>query len=124
MKYGALAGWGIVIYAIMYLTWSIFVQYGFNIGILPRVISLLTLIAITTIAARSLRALSWKDILPYSAFWLLEIIALDILLSVPYTGWALFSDWNIWVGYALVVFVPLLAPLARRHTQVPPDSRI
>jgi hypothetical protein len=110
MKYGALIGWGIGIYAVMFLVWSGFVTYGFVEGVLPRIVSLLTLITVSIVAGRALHLVNWKDVLPYSATWVVVVIIADVVLSVPFTGWALFSDWNVWVGYALVLLVPLLAP--------------
>lgn len=116
MKYDALIGWGIIIYAIMFLVWSGFVTYGFVEGIAPRIAGLITLVAIALYAGRSLTLASWKDILPYSVAWTLIVIAGDMILSVPFTGWMLFADWNVWVGYTLVLVVPLLAPSTRgRH---------
>ncbi len=122
MKYGALFGWGIVIYAIMFLSWSAFVLYGFSEGMLPRLAGLLVLIVMATIAGYSLRKYNWRDILPYSIFWLAEVILLDIVMSVPYTGWALFSDANIWVGYALVVLVPLFVPFVHIQSHDHPEN--
>ncbi len=116
MKYGALVGWGIVIYAIMYLTWSGFILYGFVEGLLPRLASLAVLIALATIAGRSLHLHTWKDVLPYSVAWVLTIALLDAIFSVPYSGWQLYADWNVWVGYCLVLLVPLFGPYTRpRH---------
>ncbi len=113
MKIGALIGWGIVIYAIMYLLWAGMVMHGFTQGIAPRILSLVILIATATIAGRSLRFHSWKDILPYSIAWTIIVAALDGLYSVPFAGWQLYTDWNIWVGYLLVACVPLFAPYTR-----------
>ena len=107
-----------MIYAVMYLAWSGFVLYGFTSGILPRLLALLVLIITATIAGRSLAFSSWKDILPYSVGWLIVIALLDAVFSVPYAGWQLYTDWNVWVGYALVCAVPLLAPYTKsiRHS--------
>lgn len=114
MRLGALLGWGIVMYAIVFLLWSAFTIYGFVDGIAPRLAGLFVLIAVALLAGRSLRYSSWKDILPYSVVWTIEVAVLDIVLSVPFTGWGLFLDWNVWVGYSMVVLVPLFAPLSRR----------
>ncbi len=114
MKYSAFVSWGIVMYAIMFLLWSGFVVYGFVEGVAPRLVGLTVLIVLATVAGRSLRFHRWQDILPYSLSWVAVVAILDIILTVPFTGWALFSDWNIWVGYALIAFVPLLAPLLNR----------
>ena len=111
MKFGALIGWGIVIYAIMYLAWAGMVMHGFTQGPVPRIVSLCILIALSTIAGRSLRYHSWTDILPYSISWFVVIALLDMIYSVPFAGWALYTDWNLWVGYLLVICIPLLSPL-------------
>jgi hypothetical protein len=116
MKYTSVFSWGIVIYAVMYLAWSGFVLYGFVAGLLPRLLGLFVLIAIATIAGRSLKFYSWKDVLPYSIAWAVIVALLDAVFSVPYAGWQLYADWNVWVGYALVCAIPLLAPYTRsRH---------
>ena len=116
VKYGPLVGWGFVIYATMFIAWSGFVMYGFTEGVLPRFAGLAVLVGVATIAGRSLRFHTWTDALPYSLFWAVEVALLDIVFSVPFTGWQLFFDWNIWVGYILVVCVPLLAPYTRAIT--------
>ena len=107
MKYSKLFGWGIVIYAVMYLTWSFFVAYGFVGGIIPRLVSLAALLAVTVIAARSLHFSAWKDILPYSIAWAVMIALLDGVLVAPYAGWKIYSELGVWLGYAVVVIAPL-----------------
>ena len=113
MKYGSLIGWGIVIYSIIFLVWYGLLLHGIT-GTFARVLLLLTLIVVATIAGRSLRFNSPKDILPYSLCWMIIVALLDAAYSVPSAGWQLYGDWNVWVGYALVVVVPLLAPYTRR----------
>lgn len=109
LKLGLLFGWGIVIYAVMFLLWSAFVTYGFVLGWAPRVIGLLVLIITTVAAGRTLRANSWHDILPYSLSWGVMMALLDGLMSVPLAGWQVFADWNVWFGYAVVAVGPFLA---------------
>lgn len=116
MKYGVYLGWGIVIYAVMFLLWSGFVTYGFAGNIVSRLLGLAVLITVATIAGRSLRLHAWHDILPYSLAWAIVVGLLDMVLSVPFGGWQIYADWNIWIGYVLVALVPLFAPLTRRMT--------
>lgn len=116
MKWGALFGWGITIYAVMYLVWSGFILYGFIEGGLPKILGLVVLVTLSIIAGRALRVHGWHDVLPYSVCWAITIALLDAVFSVPYSGWQLYADWNVWVGYLLVGIVPLLAPYTRaRH---------
>lgn len=117
MKYGALFGWGIVIYAIMSLAWSGLVIYGLVGMYFSVIVRLLILIGVTTIAGRSLRFHSWLDILPYSVCWALTMGLLDAVYAVPFATWSLYADWSVWVGYALVAIVPLFSPLLLRRGQ-------
>ncbi|MBI5457273.1 hypothetical protein HY971_00920 [Candidatus Kaiserbacteria bacterium] len=106
-----LIGWGIVIYAVMSLAWSGLVIYGLAGGLSSLIFRLSILILVTTIAGRSLRLHSWIDVLPYSLFWALSMGVLDAVYAVPFSGWVLYADWSLWVGYGLVAIVPLFTPL-------------
>ena len=121
MQWGALVGWGVAIYAVMYLSWNGLVINQFSTGVLPRLIELLILVILALLAGRSLRFQSWTDILPYSICWAIIMGLLDIIYSVPFGGWQIYTDWNLWVGYALVVILPLFAPLTRRTHHEPAD---
>ncbi len=112
MKFSSLS-WGVVLYAIMYLVWAGLVLYGFAGGIGARIFSLVVLIALSAYAGRSLRMNGWRDVFPYSIVWMLTIIVLDAVFTVPYSGWGLYADPNVWVGYLLVLFVPIVAISAR-----------
>ena len=102
-----LFGWGVVIYSVIYLTWSGLVIYGLQNELYSRLISITVLIVISALAGRSLHTNSWKDILPYSLAWAAIVAAIDGLLAVPYAGWAIYSDLGVWVSYILVAVVPL-----------------
>lgn len=106
-------GWGVTIYAVMYLAWSGLVIYGYSLGMLSLVIRLAILFGITTIAARALRLSDWKDIIPYSVLWALVAVVLDAIYLVPFTGWSLYGSWSVWLGYALIVVFPLVRPYLR-----------
>lgn len=106
-------GWGVAIYAVMYLVWSGLVIYGFSLGTLSLIVRLAILFGITTLAARSLRLIDWKDILPYSVLWAVTAIVLDAVYLVPFTGWTLYSAWSVWLGYAFIVVFPLIRPYIR-----------
>ena len=113
LKYRSLFGWGISIYAIMYLLWSGFATYGFIHGTAPHIVALVVLLVVAGIAGSSLHLASWKDILPYSIAWALMMGLLDAVYTVPYSNWTIYADWNLWVGYSLVAIVPLLTPFLR-----------
>lgn len=118
------AGWGILIYAVMYLVWSGLVIYGLSLGLLSLAIRIITLALMTTIAARSLRRTDWKDILPFSISWAIAAAILDAVFLVPFSGWELYASWSVWVGYALVAIVPLLTSLFSRRRGAPTNPRL
>ena len=115
MKYLSRLSWGIVIYAILYLFSNGLSIYGRAGGISSVLARLIVLVIIATIAGRSLRFNSWKDILPYSIFWAFTVLALDAVFTLPFSSVAMYSNWNLWIGYALVMLLPLAAPLTRSH---------
>jgi len=105
--------WGIVIYAVMHLASTALVQYGIVEGYAPRLIGFLVLLCVTWAASRALSERHPLDVLPYSIGWAVIVVLLDAVFAVPYTGWILYQDWNVWVGYALVVVMPPLMKASR-----------
>jgi hypothetical protein len=60
-------------------------------------------------AGRNLRLKSVSETLKYSATWIVIGILLDMVVTVPFTGWGIFAQWNVWLGYFLVLTAPILA---------------
>lgn len=116
VKWGAVFGWGVAIYAVNFLTWSILVIYGIIDGPLPAIVLTATLVTTLTLARRSLSYRDWRDVLPYTIGWLFIVFIFDLICAVPVSGWGIWNDWHIWVGYALIIAVPLVvsAPPRRR----------
>ena len=108
MNLQRLFGWGLTIYAIVYLVWSALVVNGLSNTVVARALMLGTLIAVVTIATRHLRVATERDGIPYALGWVLIVAVLDAVFAVPHSGLALYADWNVWVGYLLVLFVPLI----------------
>ena len=102
-----IVGWAVVIYAIMFLAWTGFVIYGYGATVTGHIGSLIVLIAVTTIAARSIGAQSYQEMFRYSLAWGIVVAILDSFFVVPFSGWTIYADWNVWLGYGLVVLVPL-----------------
>lgn len=106
---GKLFGWAIVLYAVMHLLWSGFILYGIAGTALGWIVSVATLVILCTIASTSLRFDSWKDVLPYSIFWAGATAFFDLIFSVPISGWEVYSEPGVLLGYVLVAIVPALA---------------
>lgn len=101
-------GWGIVVYAIMYLAWSGLVIYGLSLGMFSLLVRIAVLVAITGIAVSSMRLMNWKDVFAYSFIWAVVAMIGDALFLVPFTGWGLYASWSVWLGYSLIILAPVL----------------
>lgn len=119
MKYGALFGWGIVIYAILALVSSSLVMYGFMGTLGGNILTLVAFVIVALVAGHALRFHSWKDILPYSLGWMCIMIALDAVFYVPLIGWELYTSLNSWFWYGLVACVPLFASKMKSSPEAP-----
>lgn len=116
MKYGALFGWGFVIYAVMYLVGSGLLIYGLGATILSVAAKLGVLVAVASIAGRSLRLPNWKDVVPYSVGWAVIALLLDAVFWVPFAGILMYASLGVWAGYILLAAVPIIAVRMPRRT--------
>ena len=110
MRYGALFGWGIVLYAVMFLAWAGIVVYGPLLGYATWGLQAFVLLVVPLIVGTQLRLPHWSDIIPYSIGWAVLVACLDAVFAVPFVGWGLYMNLAVWVGYVAVVLVPLFAP--------------
>jgi hypothetical protein len=116
MDLGARIGWGIVIYAVVFLVWTGTGIYGFTQGVEPYIAELLALIIVCLWAGSELKFRTWKDIFPYSFGWAVIAVALDALYVVPLQGWGWYEQWATWISYALIALLPLLSVYLRKKT--------
>lgn len=119
MDLGARIGWGIVIYAIVFLVWAGTGIYGWTQGGATYAAQLIALTVVCTWAGSQLKFRQWKDIVPYSIGWAIIFVALDSIFVVPLQGWGWYGEWWAWTTYVLVAVLPLLAPRLRRKTPTP-----
>lgn len=120
MKWGRLCGWGIVIYAIGMLVWIALLTWKVGEVSGARELVYLAVGITAIIAGRTLQLSQWKDILPYSLFWMAEMIVLDGFIMVPQYGLVVYQDASAWIVYGIVAIAPLLAPHFRRSYDLPP----
>lgn len=58
------------------------------------------------IATNYVKPSSWKEGLKYGAVWVVILVILDLILTVPFTGSGYFSDWRSYVPYVLTLIIP------------------
>jgi len=115
MDYEKVFGWGVAIYAIMFLFWSTIIVYGIADGLVSSIAGLVVLIFLMYRAGRALKAHAWPTALPYAIGWIVTVAALDSIVSVPFAGWGIFLDPNLWISYAVILIVPLLTTEQMAH---------
>tara|TARA_B100000315_G_C14319694_1_gene470207 strand:+ start:80 stop:418 length:339 start_codon:yes stop_codon:yes gene_type:complete len=108
MNYKKLFGLGALIWISAYITASLFVAYKAVDALPAKIIIPIVIGIVAYFAGKNLKLKSIKKILPYSIGWLVIGLILDVIMTVPFTGWAIFAQWNLWVGYALILSIPLL----------------
>lgn len=109
MNYKKLFGFGALIWVVAYIVATGFVAYGKSHSITAGVVVVIAVAIAAFLAGRNLGLGARKEIIKYSAGWVIIGLILDAIFTVPFTGWALFKTWDIWLGYLLILSAPLLA---------------
>ena len=107
MNYKKLFGYGILIYVALFVYWSALIAYGAEQGIISQIVSLIIIAALACFAGHKLETKSVNKIIRYSVGWTVIVALLDVLFTVPFTGWEVFNEWSVWVGYAIILLIPL-----------------
>jgi hypothetical protein len=114
-------GWAVVIYAVVNLAASGLALYQ-TADAYPtatHIVILAVLIFTLILAGRSLRLHDWHDILQYSLWWAFICAIIDGVYVVPFAGSQIYMDPNLWIGYGLVITVPLIVPYRVKIYQEP-----
>ncbi len=69
-------------------------------------VSLAILISGLYIATNSIKPTNTNEGLKLGMIWLIILIILDVILTVPFTGPEFFSSWHPYVSYLLAVAIP------------------
>ena len=98
--------YGTVIWATMFIVTSIVVGYGFGDWTKYGIMWFFSILA-TWIVATRLRINNFKTAFYYGLIFIVLGLILDLLISVRFTGMAIFSAFDYWVGYGLTLLTVL-----------------
>ncbi|KKP88791.1 MAG: hypothetical protein UR93_C0008G0020 [Berkelbacteria bacterium GW2011_GWA2_35_9] len=98
--------YGAVIWATMFIVASIVVGYGFGDWTKYGIMWLFS-IAFSWIIATRLKINDIKTAFYYGLIFVVLGVILDLLISVRFTGTAIFSSFDYWVGYGLTFLTVL-----------------
>jgi len=109
MNYKKLIGFGILLWIIAFVIASVFV----GAKAIDSIVAKITIPLVVGIAAffvgKNLKLKSITETLKYSGSWIMIGVLLDMVVTVPFTGWGIFAEWNVWLGYLFVLTAPILA---------------
>lgn len=128
MNYKKIFGYGAAVWATAYITATVLMVYGMFDNVMAKAILVLIVAGAAYLAGRSLNLDSIISILKYSVVWLIMAAILDTVITVPFAGWGLFTQWNIWLGYTAILLMPLAGiskgQMSQSSTQPPIQSSI
>ncbi len=101
--------YGVALYVVMFMYWSVLVGFGVGEALWGWILGYVVLAVAVGMAAKALGTTAKGEIIKYSAAWVIIMAALDALISVRFTGWGMFAMWQTYLGYAIVLLLPLSA---------------
>lgn len=99
--------YGFLIWAMTYLAATTLAAYSLAETAWAEPVIMLISIALSALAGSWLNQPTNLRVLGYSLSWAVISFVLDVILSVPFTGWELFQTWYYWVGKIAVIAIPL-----------------
>ncbi len=100
---------GASIWAIIFIVISALIGFGANVqNATTDLISVVVIGLLVLLLTRQLEISSKKQALQYAFGWVVTMVLLDMIITVRFTGWEIFSQWTVIVGYLLVLILPVL----------------
>lgn len=103
MDYKKLVGYGVGLYVVMFIYWSLLVAFGAGEASWGWYLGFVVTAVAAHYAGSKLGTKDLKDLLKYAVAWVVIMLALDAAISVRFTGWELFSGWQVYIGYAVLL---------------------
>lgn len=103
-------GFGILIWVIAFMVVSAFIAFKAPTSGLPvKITTVLAVFIATLLLAKNFKPNSQIMAISVGLIWAAIGLGLDYLITTKFTGMSIFGEWNIMVGYLLIILTPLLA---------------
>lgn len=80
------------------------------------IVSLVILIVGLYIATNNVKPKNMQEGLRYGIVWLVVLVILDLILTLPFTGPEFYSNWTPYVSYALTVAIPTVLAAQKKSS--------
>jgi uncharacterized membrane protein YpjA len=109
MNYLKAIGYGIALWAIIFVVASVLIALGLKTGTLMEIITLIAVVIATFILARNYKIESRIQGLLIGVIWLVVNAAIEYLVTVRgfLQGDLSFYSWSVLAGYALILLIPI-----------------
>ncbi|MDD4990419.1 MAG: hypothetical protein PHW31_03875 [Candidatus Pacebacteria bacterium] len=110
MNFLKLIGYGILIWVVAFVIVSIFI--GFKVSsdnMWVKIITTLAVFIAAILLAKNLKESSQSKMFLYGILWAVIALILDAVITARFTDWEVFGQWNITLGYLLIILASLLA---------------
>jgi hypothetical protein len=78
------------------------------------IVSLAIAIAGLYIGTNYVKPKNMQEGLKFGVVWLVILIVLDLILTLPFTGPEFFSSWHPYVSYVLTLLIPTALPVIKK----------
>jgi len=109
-------GFGVLIWDVIFITDAVLKTFEILPSLIMQTIFIVIAI-ITFLLSENLNIHSEKTIFKYGVAWAIVIIALDTMVATCCLGWNSFSQYNAWINYAIVVFMPIFTVRINKNNQ-------
>lgn len=102
-----------MIYTALFFLAALFGVYGIADSAVAQSLLFLGLIALVAYLTHLTNTSSLMGVLPFALGWPIILVLCDVLYAVPISGWTMFLDPSLLVGYGAVFSVPLITVLIK-----------
>ncbi|MDD5433548.1 MAG: hypothetical protein PHE77_02750 [Candidatus Pacebacteria bacterium] len=100
---------GILIWAVAFIIVSVFIAFKMpTTDFVVKITTTLSVFIATLLLAKSLKLNSQITAVSIGVIWAAIGLALDFIVTTHFTGMSIFNQWNVLLGYLLIIFTPLL----------------
>ena len=111
-----LLGFGVLIWDVVFITNATFSTFEILPSLIVQTVFIVVAI-VTFLLSENLDIDSEKEIFKYGITWAIVMIFLDAVVATCCLGWESFLQYNTWINYAIVVFVPVLTARVNQDKQ-------
>lgn len=110
MKALKIIGFGALIWVVAFMVVSVFIAFKISTDtVSAKIITIAAVFIATALIAKGLKPSSQIQAISFGIVWAIIGFILDAIITTRFTGWGIFYQPNILIGYLLIILTPLLA---------------